>query len=90
MKTLGEISYETQQMLTEEFGHRCKYCDMYNDFRGTCRWDDEPTHEDDGERCLGFDWDVHALKNLQREHLLATQVGLVDNPWKEWIKKVQI
>ena len=88
MKTLDEISYETEKLLTEEFGHRCKYCNRFS--AGTCLWDDEPTNSEDGERCIGFEWDVHALKNLQREHLMATQIGLIENPWKEWIKKVKI
>ena len=90
MKTLAEITVDSIEMLTKEFGHRCKYCNRYSEFVGTCLWDDEPTKEDDGDRCIIFEWDVHALKNLQREHLLATQFGLIDNPWKDWIKKVQI
>ena len=90
MKTLSELSEESIKMLTEEFGHRCKYCYRYSEFSSTCTWDDEWTDEDDGERCIGFDWDEHALKNLQRDHLMATQFGMVDNPWKDWIRKVKI
>lgn len=88
MKMLNELSEEAFRMLTEEFGHRCKYCNRFS--AGTCLWDDETTDEEDGERCIIFEWDEQALKNLQREHLMAKQFGLVDSPWKEWIKKVKI
>lgn len=90
MKTLQEITNDTERILIKEFGQSCNYCNRYDDFKGTCKWDDEPTRPDDGERCLMFEFDEFALKELQREHLMATQFGLIDNPWKDWIKKVQI
>ena len=90
MKTLAEITAESKQMLLEEFGKCCNYCKRYDDFRGTCKWDDEPTRPDDGERCLMFEFDDFALKELAKDHLMATQFGMIDNLWKDWIKKVQI
>ena len=90
MKTLGEISLEAEQMLVEEFGQCCNYCNRYDDFRGTCKWDDEPTRPDDGERCMIFEPDQFALKELQKEHIMATQFGMIPNPWKEWIGSLKL
>lgn len=90
MKTLDEITNDTKRMLLEEFGKCCNYCNRYDDFRGTCKWDDEPTRPDDGERCLMFEFDEFALKELQRDHLMATQFGMIDNPWKDWIRKMEV
>lgn len=90
MKTLGEISLEAEQMLINEFGQCCNYCNRYDDFSGTCKWDDEPTRPDDGERCMIFEFDQFALKELCKDHLMATQFGMIPNLWKEWIGSLKI
>ena len=78
---------EIEELLTEEFGHRCKYCYRYNEFIGTCEWDDENTHEDDGERCIGFRWDDKAIELLRVQYELKKTDGMVENGWKRWLLK---
>lgn len=90
MMTLHEITNDTEKKLLEEFGQCCNYCNRYDGCEGKCQWDEEPVRPTDGERCLMFEFDEFALKELQRDHLMATQFGKIDNPWKDWIRKVKI
>lgn len=76
---------EIEELLTEEFGHCCNYCYRYDSIFGTCKWDDQETRPDDGERCIGFDWDNTAKKLLREEYAMRTQEGKVDNVWKRWL-----
>lgn len=90
MMTLHKITNDTEKMLLEEFGQCCNYCNRYDGCEGVCQWDEEPVRPTDGERCLMFEFSQYALKELQRDHLMTTQFGMIDNLWKDWIRKVKI
>ena len=78
---------QTEKILIEEFGKCCDYCKYYKPIKGLCKFDDEPKRGTDGTQCFGFEFDDFALKELKQEHLLTTQFGMIENPWKAWIMK---